>query len=123
MKMKNIFVISILLSSFIGYSANAKICNSPQGNITSIIPSAGVTGFKMDVAIGGEGCMCEAGYIWIDTASESGKVMYSAALAAKMAKQPVLATFEDGNGQGAAGNTSITYRYWATCKLKALEVL
>ncbi len=110
----------LLIGITISLSANASVC-STQGKITSIIPSAGIAGFKLDVTI--TGCNCSYDLIWVDTNTDSGMAMYSAALAAKMSDKNVLATMEDEKGQGTAGNQSITYRYWPSCKLAALEVL
>ena len=118
--MKYVAIMGVLLTYCLSGAAIGSVCQ-PQGNIISIVPSAGVTGFSLDVPL--TGCSCDHNVIWIDTATDGGKSMYSAALAAKMAKQPVLATIEDGKGQGSPGNTSVSHRYWATCQLQALEVL
>lgn len=112
-------IVALLCGFVVPMSVNSAVCGV-QGNITSIIPSAGDAGLKMDVAI--TGCVCDHSVIWIDTDTPGGKAMYSAALSAKISGSRVLASIEDGKGQGAEGNNSITYRYWATCQLKALEV-
>ena len=115
--MKKLILFSLLII-FSG-SSFAAVCG-PQGNITRIIPSAGVAGMKLDVPL--SGCSCDYDVIWINTESDGGKAMYSAALAAKMSGKVVSATIEDGRGEGYPTNKSITYRYWATCELLALEV-
>ncbi|GLS24806.1 hypothetical protein [Marinibactrum halimedae] len=118
--MSKLFQILVLLFAIVGINANATVCN-PEGKLQGLVPSMGVAGFSMDTQLGE--CDCAHNVIWIDTATQGGQAMYSAALAAKMADRRVLATIEDGLGEGAEGNTSISYRYWATCKLIAFQIL
>ncbi len=109
----------VLLLACIPCAANASVC-SVAGNVKSIVPSLGVAGLVLDAPI--TGCNCDGDYLWIDTETGGGKAMYSAVLSAKIAGLPVHATFQDGLGQGAPGNTSVTYRRWATCKLQSLSI-
>jgi hypothetical protein len=122
-KMKTKLVATLLMIVVLNLSieANAAVCYV-DGNVTSVIPSAGDVGVKLDVDLSTTACSCNYNMIWIDINTDGGKAMYSAALSAKMATKQVLATIEDGKGQGAAGNDSITYRYWASCQLMALEM-
>ena len=117
--MKSIKYAALAVGMLVGASANAAIC-SHEGKVVGIIPSAGVASFTMDVPL--TGCACDHDVIWIDTNADSGKAMYSAVLAAKMAGKTVKPTFEDGLGEGAPGNLSVTYRHWGSCKLQAFEI-
>jgi hypothetical protein len=117
--MKFVRVFGLLCGLLVAASANSTVCH-PQGKITSIIPSSGDAGFAMDVEF--TECSCDYNIIWIDTDTDGGKAMYSAALSAKISSSTVKATIEDDKGQGASGNDSITYRFWGSCQLKALQV-
>ncbi|WP_146146939.1 hypothetical protein [Stenotrophomonas maltophilia] len=97
-----------------------KVCNV-IGKVAGLIPSQGVAGFGMTVPL--TGCSCDHSMIWIDTATDGGKAMYAAVLAAKLNGSLVLATFQDGQGASSPGNSSIAFRYSATCKLAAFEML
>jgi len=117
--MKYIGISTILLTLAVSSNINATVCNI-QGKINSIIPSIGVTGLRINTPL--TGCLCDYSLMWIDIKTGGGKAMYSAALAAKLANKDIQVTIEDGQGQGAPGNDSISYRYWSSCKLHALEV-
>lgn len=101
-------------------TTSANVCNI-EGKVARVIPSHGVAGLAMTGAI--TGCTCDYEMIWIDTESNGGKAMYAAALAAKLNSSPVRATIQDGQGGNSPGNAAITYRYLATCKLEAFEML
>lgn len=98
----------------------AAVCNV-DGKVVALIPSQGVAGLSIASPI--SGCSCDYNMLWIDTNADGGKAMYAAALGAKFNGTSVKATIQDGQGNGAQGNQAITYRYWATCKLVALELL
>ncbi len=118
--MKKITTVIVFLISLYSAHSYSAVC-TPQGNINGLISSSGVAGFSMDVPL--TGCSCDHSVIWIDTETHGGRLMYSSALTAKTTNKRVLAVIEDGKGQGAPGNSSIVYRYWATCQLKSLEIL
>lgn len=113
-------IIGLSCGMLISTYASASIC-AIDGRAKSVIPSSGVAGFTMDSTL--TGCSCDYNVIWIDTETHGGRAMYSALLSAKALDKPIKASIQDGQGQGSAGNTSITYRYWASCKLLALEIL
>lgn len=98
----------------------AEVC-SVEGKVAALIPSQGVAGLSITGAI--TGCSCDYNMIWIDTNADGGKAMYAAALAAKLNGVQVRASIQDGQGSTAPGNQAITYRYWATCKLMAFELM
>ncbi|MCC4597759.1 hypothetical protein NRY95_21420 [Xanthomonas campestris pv. phormiicola] len=98
----------------------AEVC-TVEGKVATLIPSQGVAGLSIASPI--SGCSCDFNMLWIDTNVDGGKAMYAAALGAKFNGTSVRATIQDGQGNGAQGNQAITYRYWATCKLMALELL
>lgn len=117
--MKKLLYVSLVYLSVFSGGAKAAVCGV-EGEVQSVIPSDGVAGLFLTAR--SADCSCDYDAIWIDTETGGGKAMYAAALSAKMSGSRVFATIEDGLGQGAPGNSSIVYRYWATCKLKALQV-
>lgn len=121
------FMLSVLLAlpGLGSIPAQASNCNV-QGKVTRVTPSAGVPGVFVEGTT--TGCACDGSdsvktLMWIDISTDGGKSLYSSALAAKLSNTTVVATIVDGRGQGAAGNTSVTLRYWASCQLVALELL
>lgn len=113
------FFIGMLLCG-LSISAYAEVCHV-EGKAATLIPSQGVAGLSMTGPI--SGCSCDHNMIWIDTTADGGKAMYAAALAAKLNNLQARATIEDGHGSNTPGNQAITYRYNATCKLMAFELL
>jgi hypothetical protein len=107
-----LFVLSLPVS--------AEVCNV-EGKVSALIPSQHAAGLGLAASI--SGCSCAYSMIWIDTAADGGKAMYAAALAAKLNGLQVRATIQDGQGASGPVNQAITYRYNATCKLMALELM
>ncbi len=97
----------------------AAVC-SKSSEIKALFASSGDAGITFSTPI--SGCICEGNYAWIDSASAGGKQMYALAMSAKMTGKTVNIMVQDGLGQGAPGNDSITYRVWPTCELKAIDI-
>lgn len=115
-----VLLVAMAAASTTGPAHAQKVCNV-IGKVAGLIPSQGVAGFGMTVPL--TGCSRDHAMIWIDTATEGGKAMYAAVLAAKLNGSLVLATFQDGQGASSPGNASIAFRYLATCKLAAVEMM
>ncbi|MEB1529489.1 hypothetical protein [Xanthomonas sp. WHRI 7945] len=116
--MKRFFIGTLLCA--LSIPASAAVCNV-EGKAGTLIPSQGVAGLYMTGAI--SGCSCDYNMIWIDTTADGGKAMYAAVLAAKLNNLQVKATIQDGQGSTSPGYQAITYRYNATCKLMAFELM
>jgi len=97
------------------------IC-SVTAAVDKVIPSDGDTGLFLQSPVSVNGCSCDHNILWIDINSDGGKSMYTGALSAHMAGRTVFATYQDGHGEGAAGNQSVAARYWGSCRLLALEI-
>ena len=96
-----------------------------EGSITDIVPSDGDTAISVEAPPGN--CSCSAStsertFAWINIDTDGGKSMFSAALSAKISGSNVLVTKEDDMGQGSSENNSITYRWWLSCRVRALQV-
>lgn len=111
-------ILSILYPSI----SSAAVCYLDTGVIDSLVTSMGDVGVRFNGSK--KGCVCEGSdnRLWLDIDDEGGQSMYTMLLFSVAANKPVKLTISDGSGQGTSGNDSVTYQYWSTCKIQAVEV-